>query len=542
MSSLDPLGAALERTVPAQERHGRGQYFTPDALVRFVLDLVAEGGEHPLKVLDPACGTGRFLLGAKERWGEENLELFGYETDPEARGHALQQVGAASISERSFLAAGEVTQVDLVVGNPPYIRRRGAKRDIYVDFIERSFDHLGDGGRLAFVLSNAWLSVGYGRCVRELLLERFAVEWIIESVVESWFPGASVNTMILVARRCDDPAERARQAVRFAHLCSPLPAQPQLVRAIPQGRLRTGDAWAPLLRAPDLFLELSDSVQTCALGKLAGVHRGFTTNDNAFFYPPPDSGVEEEFLQPLVKGPRDFPGLRCRSSELPHRVLLCDEQWEDLRGSRAKGLRRWLRKHSRGRNASSWRLRPQERARLLLAKGYHDRFRQALSDESVYVDQQIYGVHPLGGRDATVMAALLNSASFQLALELTGRVNFGDGVLWLGLQDARERLTLPDPLLWSADQQERLMAAFSALPGGRIPALGELRADSVWSAPRERLDRELASALGVGWPEYVALQAHGEVLCARRISLAAGRRSSRKLQSSALREGGSRTA
>jgi SAM-dependent methyltransferase len=528
MSSLDPLGAALERTVPAQERHGRGQYFTPDALVRFVLSLVAVGAKRPMKVLDPACGSGRFLLGAKERWGEDNLELFGYETDPEARGHALQQLGGASISERSFLAEGEVTQVDLVVGNPPYIRRRGAKRDLYVDFIARSFDHLGDGGRLAFVLSNAWLSVGYGRCVRELLLERFAVEWIIESVAESWFRGASVNTMILVARRCDDPAERARQPVRFAHLRSPLPAQAHLVRAIPQARLTTWDAWAPLLRAPDLFLELSGSASTCSLGKLAGVHRGFTTNDNAFFYPPSDSGVEEEFLQPLVKGPRDVPGLRCRSSELPHRVLLCDEQWEDLKGPRGKGLRRWLRKHSRGRDTAAWRLRPQERARLFLAKGYHDRFRQALSDEPVYVDQQIYGVHPLGGRNATVMAALLNSAWFQLALELTGRVNFGDGVLWLGLQDARERLTLPDPLLCSSDQQERLMTAFCALPGGRVPALGELRADTVWSGPRERLDRELAGALGVSWAEYLDLQLHGEILCARRLSLAAGRRGAPK--------------
>lgn len=528
MSSLDPLGAALERTVPAQERHGRGQYFTPDALVRFVLSLVAAGGERPQRVLDPACGSGRFLLGAKERWGEDHLELFGYETDPQARGHALQQLGAASISERSFLAEGVRTAVDLVVGNPPYIRRRGVKRDLYVDFIERSFDHLGEGGRLAFVLSNAWLSVGYGRCVRELLLERFAVEWIIESAAESWFPGASVNTMILVARRCDDPAERARQSVRFAHLHSPLPAEPQVVRAIPQGRLRTGEAWAPLLRAPDLFLELSDSASICALGQLAGVHRGFTTNDNSFFYPPQDSGVEEEFLRPLVKGPRDFPGLRCRTSELPHRVLLCDSPWQDLKGPRAKGLRRWLKKHGRGRDAAAWHLRPQERARLLLAKGYHDRFRQALVDEPVYVDQQIYGVHPLGGRDPTVLAGLLNSAWFQLVLELTGRVNFGDGVLWLGLQDAREHLILPDPLLWSADQRERLMAAFSGLPGGRVPALGELRADPVWSAPREQLDRELANALGVGWPEYLALQAHGEVLCARRISLAALRRRARK--------------
>lgn len=524
MSSLDPLGAALERDVPADERHGRGQYFTPDSLVRFVLSLVDSETGAPRRVLDPACGSGRFLLGAQERWGKPGLELFGYETDPEARSRALAQVGGASISPQSFLGSGPIQAMDLVVGNPPYIRRRGEKRDIYVDFIERSLEHLVEGGVLAFVLSNAWLSVGYGRSVRELLLGRFAIEWIIESVAESWFPGASVNTMVLVARRCDDPSARAGQEVRFAQLTCPLPGSPEIVRAVPQAQLPVERAWAPLLRAPDLFLELSSSELVCPLADLATVRRGFTTNDNAFFYPPKDSGIEEAFLRPLVKSPRDVPGVRCRAADLKHKVLVCDEDWGALKGPEAKGLRRWLRLHGRGRDASGWHLRPQEPARLFLAKGYHDRFRQSLSDVSAYVDQQIYGVQPKGGRDVALLAGLLNSAWFQLAVELTGRVNFGDGVLWLGLVDARERLELPNLAGWTTARSERLVSAFAGLPDGRVPPVDTLRHDPAWAQPREQLDRELAAALEVSWGEYRDLQIHGEVLCRRRILLAASRR------------------
>jgi hypothetical protein len=415
--------------------------------------------------------------------------------------------------------------VDLVVGNPPYVRRRGLKRDLYVDFIERSLDYLEDGGRFAFVLSNAWLSVGYGREVRDLLLERCAIEWIIESTVESWFPGASVNTMVLVARRCDDAARRGAQSVRFAHLNTALPAEPQVVRRIPQARLPKEQAWAPLLRAPDLFLELAGSDLTCPLGQLGELRRGFTTNDNALFYPPEGSGIEERFLAPLVKGPRDLPGLRCRAGDLRHRVLLCDADWEALEAQRATGLMRWLRKHHKGPRRPGWRLKPQRPARLFLAKGYHDRFRQALADAPVYADQQIYGVYPSAPLDDVILAALLNSAWFQLALELTGRVNFGDGVLWLGLKDARERLRVPDPTRWSAASHERLRECFESLPDGRVPAVGDLRSSPTWGPAREKLDRELAHALGVSWAAYRDLQIHGEQLCRRRLRLAVSRRS-----------------
>ena len=60
------------------------------------------------------------------------------------------------------------------------------------------------------------------------------------------------------------------------------------------------------------------------------------------------------------------------------------------------------------------------------------------------------------GIDDTVLAALMNSSWFQLCLELVARVNFGDGVLWLGLTDARESLMLPDPRELNESQRDAL--------------------------------------------------------------------------------------
>ena len=526
MSTLDPLGAHLEQSVPATERHGRGQYFTPDSLVRFVLSLVPTEGGPPQRVLDPACGSGRFLLGVEERWGRGVSDLVGYDTDSAARERALQQLPEAKISPQSFLEARPQGQFDLVVGNPPYVRRRGIKRDLYVDFIETSLDHLADNGCLAFVLSNAWLSVEYGRLVQKVLLEKYAIDWIVESSAESWFSGASVNTMVLVARRCDDAERRAANQVRFGVLNEPLPSQPEIVRSVAQGTLSSDRAWAPMLRAPDLYLELSRSDRTTPLGELASISRGFTTNDNGFFYPDSNSGIEAEFLAPLLKGPRDIPGVRCRSDELRHQVLLVSEDRKEISHAEAPGLLRWAKAHGRGKDPSSWTLRPQEPAQLFLAKGYHDRFRQALSDKPVFADQQIYLVHPRAEIGARLLASLLNSSWFQLALELTGRVNFGDGVLWLGLKDARQHLCVPSLRAGLRASSARLGDLFDALPDEPVPRLGTYSDHPQWREARDRLDREIAGLLNLDWGDYLSLREAGESLCARRLSLAKVRRES----------------
>ena len=536
MIPLDPLGEALELRVPASERHERGQYFTPDALVRFVLDLVenlGSGRAGSLKILDPACGSGRFLLGARERWGPR-AELHGYETDLAARESAMAQLGKARIHGDDFLAAPGQGDFDLIVGNPPYLRRRGAKTDLYVDFIERSLVRLREGGRLALVLSNAWLSVGYGREVARILRNRAAIEWVLESGVESWFPGASVNTMILVVRRCGSAVERDTQSVRFTCLqqrldeIAPVPVSEDValqgVRRLRQCELPLDRAWAPLLRAPEGYLELVRSSRLASLGSLAELRRGYTTNDNAFFYPGPDQGIESRYLRPLFKSPRDVRSLRFDAGDLAGRVFICSLTREELRESGDRRALGWVNLHRRGRPSSDWALRRQEPLRLFLMKGYHDRFRQPLSDEPLHFDQQIYGLRPKREDDLSFLAAAMNSAWFQLSLELVARVNFGDGVLWLGLADAREGLRLPDPKGLPKAERDELVAAFEALPDDDVPSVRDRDVETKWAEGRERLDRAMAACLAVSWESYLELAAAGRRLCERRLQLAALRR------------------
>ena len=63
----DLLRPLYQDLVPAPLRHERGEYYTPEWLVDHVLDLVGFDGDPTLTVLDPACGSGAFLVRAIQR-------------------------------------------------------------------------------------------------------------------------------------------------------------------------------------------------------------------------------------------------------------------------------------------------------------------------------------------------------------------------------------------------------------------------------------------------------------------------------------------
>ncbi len=424
--------------MPAAERHGRGQYFTPLDLISFVLGLCPDPGGL---VMDPACGSGRFLIAAAARWGSS---VRGYETDPAALGAARAQVDGEVLGE-DFLSVPGRGDVALIVGNPPYVRRRGAKRDLYVDFVERAAAHLQPGGRLALVLSNAWMDTGYGSVIRELLLRDYAIEWIVEGSGENWFPGAKVRTVVVVAR-----LGAAAGKVCFGSV-GDLAGNVEVLRRVTQESMTAEEAWGPYLRAPDLWFFSREGMRP--LGEFAEIRRGFTTNDNRFFYPPADSGIEERCLKLLLKGPKRVPGAVFDAHEVRDRVFLCPGEVPP------PGAAAWI--GDRG----AWTLRPQEPARLFLLKGYHRTFRQPMCTTPIHYDQQIYGVYPRAGVELSWLAAALNSPWTQLDLEMAGRVNFGDGVLWLALNDARHKLRLPSQPL---ENEAEVAAAAQAATHRRL--------------------------------------------------------------------------
>lgn len=70
----DLLGPLYQQLVPRPLRHELGEYYTPDWLADHVLDVAEYSGDPKHRLLDPACGSGTFLLRAIQRIRSRHAE------------------------------------------------------------------------------------------------------------------------------------------------------------------------------------------------------------------------------------------------------------------------------------------------------------------------------------------------------------------------------------------------------------------------------------------------------------------------------------
>jgi SAM-dependent methyltransferase len=185
------------------DRKRRGAWFTPDHLVDTVVAavideaFVAARAGRMLRVLDPACGDGRFLtaaLAAIRACGADAV-AFGVDVDAEAvdfverNTEAVALLGDALHSQ--WLDAQGAT-FDLVIGNPPYLSqmaatttRGGSSRhgggpyaDAAAEFLSLAAGLVDpNGGRLAFVLPQSILSARDAAAARTRIDERATMFW-----------------------------------------------------------------------------------------------------------------------------------------------------------------------------------------------------------------------------------------------------------------------------------------------------------------------------------------------------------------------------
>jgi hypothetical protein len=80
--SRDLLKKLYQQLFPKSVRHDLGEYYTPDWLAEHVLDELGYEGDPDKRLLDPACGSGAFLVMAINRirrWYDENREKCAYD-------------------------------------------------------------------------------------------------------------------------------------------------------------------------------------------------------------------------------------------------------------------------------------------------------------------------------------------------------------------------------------------------------------------------------------------------------------------------------
>ena len=92
---LDIIGMIYNTYVNRKEKREKGQYYTPMAIVNYILDNVGYSGRAIIgtnkRLIDPACGSGTFLVAATKRFASAYSDTSGQITDPEAVLQRLQQ-------------------------------------------------------------------------------------------------------------------------------------------------------------------------------------------------------------------------------------------------------------------------------------------------------------------------------------------------------------------------------------------------------------------------------------------------------------------
>lgn len=232
-----------------------GEVFTRRWVVDFILDLVGYTEDRDLSqavIVEPACGTGAFLVPVVERLLASMsgvvvpdelrscvraYDLLGANVERARKAVAaclvdggFQPADAEDLAERwiiqaDFLLHGhDLEQTDFVVGNPPYVRLEGIPReitaayretcptmrgraDIYVGFIERGLQLLGDGGALGYICADRWMRNQYGAALRQLVVDHYAVDTVVTMHdVDAFEDEVSAYPAVFVIRKDRDRA------------------------------------------------------------------------------------------------------------------------------------------------------------------------------------------------------------------------------------------------------------------------------------------------------------------------------------------------
>ncbi|RLG75942.1 MAG: hypothetical protein DRO12_04935 [Thermoprotei archaeon] len=266
--SIDVIGRIFEGLIYEERRHLLGQHYTDTKIVDLILTGVFKKDGKPDKFLDPACGSGTFLVRALNYWKiMHSTELAKLKTpvyeyvegvDIDRLASMLAKINlyiqALEDIKEGYRYVPKIHHYDFfklplkpdyvyVATNPPYTRQEemsmayydrnykvrlrkvvqdiegwSEKASIYAYFLVGAGKLLRDGGRLGFIVENSWLNAEYGKALKQWLFNNFRVEYIIESLVERWFKDAAIITNIIIAEK----SREKNYATRFLFLKKPL--------------------------------------------------------------------------------------------------------------------------------------------------------------------------------------------------------------------------------------------------------------------------------------------------------------------------------
>ena len=191
-------------------RKSLGQYFTPKT-VRDALISNLPKKTRPL-ILDPGCGTGEFLLSAKQYF--KNPILHGWDIDKKLTTLSKEIVPNAELKNIDALRRNYSETYDFVIGNPPYyefspdkyIRNKfntviNGRANIFSMFIQLGLNMLKKGGYLAYVIPPSMNNGAYFSKLRNFIVKNSNIESLQILNSSDIFHKAQQSVMLLVLKK-----------------------------------------------------------------------------------------------------------------------------------------------------------------------------------------------------------------------------------------------------------------------------------------------------------------------------------------------------
>ena len=279
----------------------RGAYYTPEAVAALLARWAVRSADD--RVLDPACGDGRFLTYASHSVGVEQ--------DGNAAEQARSRAPTARVCHHEFFDWAQRERMagnrfDCAMGNPPFIRYQtwsgGVRRRAFglcvelgvafsglsaswAPFLVVAAGLLRPGGRLAFVVPAAIGHARYAEPLVEYLVSHFADVRIV-AVRRKLFPRLSEDCWLLFA----DGFGGATDVIDLAAVDALRPrddAPPTATVRVPVSEWRA--AWGRRLRPYLLSARARLLYQAAATAADSGLHSRARANGGN-----PHNGREEE--------------------------------------------------------------------------------------------------------------------------------------------------------------------------------------------------------------------------------------------------------
>lgn len=237
------LGNLYEAINNTEMKKKFGQVYTPEKVVDYMveeaeIDSMIES-KPEIKILDPSCGAGIFLVKLYRKLKEisENSDRFSkreiledmiWGVDIDFFSVYISKVSLwmesklsseLNVHLKDILTENLQTSFDLIIGNPPYI---GAKKldgkykaelrkiysEVYEDksdisycFFKRGYELLNESGRLEIITSRYFLEALYADKLRSYISRAYGIEKVLDFYGENIFKGIAISPLIIKLKK-----------------------------------------------------------------------------------------------------------------------------------------------------------------------------------------------------------------------------------------------------------------------------------------------------------------------------------------------------